>query len=90
MSKLANRAAPQRDQDTPEGRKNRVTDRPEQIVPHVQTRSLRGTFAKSICSAHDLATDSDRAACDDGVPCSKLPECMDQADAAIRYLDLRK
>lgn len=90
MIKTAAMAVPQENQNDSEGKPNRVEESPELTAPRVEARSLRGTFAKSICSAHGLATLRERAACDDGVPCSKLSECMDQADATIRYLELRK
>lgn len=90
MAKTATMAVPNGGQNAPEGRKNRVIETPERAAPRVEARSLRGTFAKSICSAHGLATIRERAACDDGVPCTRLSECMDQADATIRYLDLRR
>jgi len=90
MAKTATMAVPQEDQKVFEGKTNRVEKNPELTAPRVEARSLRGTFAKSICSAHSLATMRERAACDDGVPCAKLNECMEQADATIRYLELRK
>jgi len=90
MAKTAPQAVPQRDQKSPEGRKNRIKESPELAAPRVEARSLRGTFAKSICTAHGLGTVHERDACNDGVPCSKLSECMAQADATIRYLELRK
>lgn len=90
MAKTATKAVPQGGLNAPEGRKNRISEIPERVAPRVEARSLRGTFAKSICSAHGLGTSRDRSACDEGVPCSKLSECMAQADATIRYLDLRR
>ncbi len=90
MSKTAHQAVPQGDVKISEGKISGFTENPHQPAPRVETRSLRGTFAKSICSAHRLAGLQDREACDDGVPCQRLSECMDQADATIRYLELRK
>lgn len=90
MVKTAHQAVPQGDQNDPEGKQNGRTESPDSTAPRVEARSLRGTFAKSICTAHGLATMREREACDDGVPCSKLSECMEHADATIRYLDLRK
>ncbi len=90
MAKTAELAVPQGNQKVSEGKLNRVEETPEPTAPRVEARSLRGTFAKSICSAHSLATSRERSACDDGVPCEKLNECMEQADATIRYLELRK
>lgn len=90
MAKTAVRAVPNGDQKAPEGRKNRIEKNPAKAEPRVEARSLQGTFAKSICKAHDLATMKEREACEDGVPCSKLPECMGYADGAIRYLEKRK
>lgn len=90
MAKTAQMAVPQGDQKAPEGRNNRIDKNSEQAAPRIEAHSLRGTFAKSICTAHGLATMDERAACDDGVPCTRLSECMEQADATIRYLDLRK
>ena len=90
MAKTAQQAVPQGDQKVSEGRSSGFEEIPQPTAPRVEARSLRGTFAKSICSAHGLATIRDRDACDDGVPCPKLSECMGQADATIRYLELRK
>jgi len=90
MAKTAQQAVPHGDQKVSEGKTSGFEENPQQAAPRVEARSLRGTFAKSICSAHGLATIKDRDACDDGVPCSKLSECMGQADATIRYLELRK
>ncbi|HEY9081546.1 hypothetical protein [Magnetovibrio sp.] len=90
MAKTAQLAVPQGDQKIAEGKKSGFAENPHHTAPRVEARSLRGTFAKSICSAHGLATLKDRDACDDGVPCAKLSECMGQADATIRYLELRK
>jgi len=90
MAKTAQQAVPQGDQKVSEGRPSGFEEIPQRTAPRVEARSLRGTFAKSICSAHGLATIKARAACDDGVPCAQLSECMGQADATIRYLELRK
>jgi len=90
MVNTATKAVPQGGQFGPEGKNNRTNECPEQAAPRVEARSLRGTFAKSICSANGMATLRDRTACDDGVPCEKLSQCMKEADATIRYLELRK
>lgn len=90
MAKTATQAVPQGDHLSPEGRNNRIEKNPNQAAPRVEARSLRGTFAKSICTANGLATFRERTACDDGVPCAKLSQCMKEADATIRYLELRK
>lgn len=90
MVKTAQQAVPYGDQKDSEGKKSGLVESPQPTAPRVEARSLRGTFAKSICTAHGLATIKDREACDDGVPCSRLSECMGQADVTIRYLDLRK
>jgi len=90
MSKTAQQAVPQGDVKVSEGKTSEFTENSQQPAPRVEARSLRGTFAKSICSAHRLAGIKDREACDDGVPCARLGDCMDQADATIRYLELRQ
>ena len=90
MAKTAQQAVPLEDQKGLEGRKSGYEEDPQQAAPRVEARSLRGTFARSICAAHGLATMRERNACDDGVPCAKLSECMGQADATIRYLELRR
>ncbi|MCW8916274.1 MAG: hypothetical protein OQK24_10550 [Magnetovibrio sp.] len=90
MPKTAHKAVPQGEQNIPEGNEHGFTEEPVHSAPRVEARSLRGTFAKSICTAHGLATSKERAACDEGVPCERLSECMEQADATVRYLDLRK
>ena len=90
MSKTAMQAVPGGEQKAPEGRKNREINNPVEAKPRADARSLRGSFARSICRANELATSKDRSACDDGVPCSRLSECLGQADITIRYLDQRK
>ena len=90
MAKTATQAVPHGEPIGPEGRNNRVEKNPDQAAPRVEARSLRGTFAKSICSANGMATFRERTACDDGVPCQRLSQCMKEADATIRYLELRK
>ena len=90
MAKTAQKAVPQENENRSEGYAHGHEEGPETSAPRVEAHSLRGTFAKSICRAHGLATMKQRAACDEGVPCSRLSECMDQADATVRYLDLRK
>ena len=90
MSKTAAWAVPDGEQKAPEGRKNRELNNPAEAITRADARSLRGTFARSICRANDLATTKDRSACDDGVPCERLSECLGQADITIRYLDQRK
>jgi hypothetical protein len=101
MAKPAPLAEPQGPNHSPNENRDGVFDTPADAAPvaapplapqapRVEARSLRGTFAKSICSAHGLATRKDREACDDGVPCHCLSDCMGQADATIRYLELRR
>ncbi|OEJ68214.1 hypothetical protein [Magnetovibrio blakemorei] len=98
MAKPAPLAEPQGPNHSPNENRDGVFNTPADAAPiparpqapRVEARSLRGTFAKSICSAHGLATRKDREACDDGVPCHCLSECMNQADATIRYLELRR
>ncbi|MEG3618638.1 hypothetical protein V5T82_09245 [Magnetovibrio sp. PR-2] len=90
MAKTAHKAVPQEDENRSEGYAHGPKEGPDGSAPRVETHSLRGTFAKSICRAHGLATLKQRAACEEGVPCEQLSECMDQADATVRYLDLRK
>lgn len=90
MSEAAKLAVPDGEMKAPEGRKSRESNNPAEADTRVSTRSLRGPFARSICMANDLATLKDRSACDDGVPCSRLSECLRQADITIRYLDQRK
>ena len=90
MAKTAAWAVPDGEQKAPEGRKSRETHNPAEAETRAEARSLRGAFARSICLANHLATLKDRAACDDGVPCFRLSECLGQADTAIRYLEQRK
>lgn len=90
MSKTAAWAVPDGEQKAPEGRKSREINNPAEADTRVDARSLRGTFARSICRANDFGTIKDRAACDDGVPCSRLSQCLGQADVTLRYLDQRK
>ncbi|MBF0251382.1 MAG: hypothetical protein HQL35_12230 [Alphaproteobacteria bacterium] len=47
---------------------------------------LRGTFARSICNANGFASERERDACADGVPCDRVTECLAQAEKAIRHL----
>ena len=90
MSKTAVWAVPGGEQKAPEGRKSRESNNPVEADTRADARSLRGSFARSICRANDFATTSDRAACDDGVPCQRLSECLGQADVTLRYLSQRK
>lgn len=90
MANPAHKAVPGGEQKAPEGRQNRVTKNPDEAEISTDTRSLRGTFAKSLCKAHDLGNQHEREACQDGVPCTKLPECMGIADKTLRYLERYK
>jgi len=90
MAKTAVWAVPDGKPKAPEGRKSRETHNPVEVETRADARALRGSFARSICQANDLATLKDRAACDDGVPCPRLSECLGQADSTIRYLEQRK
>lgn len=90
MAKTAAQAVLGGEQKAPEGRKNREINNPIEAESRADARSLRGAFARSICQANDLGSMKDRAACDDGVPCSRLSECLGQADTTIRYLEQRK
>ena len=90
MIETAAWAVPDGEQKAPEGRKSRESNNPAEADSRVEARSLRGAFARSICRANDLATIKDRAACDDGVPCARLSQCLGQADITLRYLDQRK
>jgi len=53
-------------------------------------RSFLWSFARSICDANSMATSHEREGCKDGVPCTKLQSCTDQADKTIRYIEARK
>lgn len=88
MAKPAPLAEPQGPNHSPNVKRDGIIEPPQ--APRIEARSLRGTFAKSICTAHGLATRKDREACDEGVPCHCLSDCMGQADATIRYLELRR
>lgn len=90
MPKTAVCAVPDGEQKAPEGRQNREHNNPVEAKTRADARSLRGSFARSICRSNDFATLKERAACDDGVPCSRLSLCLRQADATLRYLDNRK
>ncbi len=90
MPKTAIRAVPGGEQKAPEGRKSREFNNLAEAETRADARSLRGTFARSICRSNDLADTNARAACDDGVPCSRLSQCLEQADVTIRYLNQRK
>ena len=90
MAKTAFQAVPDGEQKAPEGRKNQVDKNLDKAGTPLEATQLRGTFAKSICRAHDLATIREREACEDGVPCARLSECMDFANGALRYLNARK
>ena len=89
MAQTAKAAVPQRVQNGPEGRKKREKNNPDN-TPDVGALSLRATFARSICKSHGMATQFERNACADGVPCQKLSQCTKEADATIRYLELRR
>lgn len=90
MAKTAAWAVPDGEQKAPEGRQNRELNNPDEAETRADARSIRGAFARSICTANHFATMKERAACDDGVPCSRLSQCLGQADITIRYLDQRK
>jgi len=90
MAKTAGWAVPDGNQKAPEGSTSRETNNPAEAETRAGVRSLRGIFARSICRANELASIQDRAACDDGVPCPRLSECLAQADMTIRYLERRK
>ena len=91
MAKTAALAVPDGEQKAPEGRKSRdAFNNPAEADTRAEARSLRGVFARSICRANHLASLKEQAACDDGVPCSKLNQCLAQADATTRYLEQRK
>ena len=90
MTKTAAWAVPDGEQKAPEGRKNRESNNPDQAKTSTGTQNIRGAFARSICRANDFATLKDRAACDDGVPCTRLSQCLGQADVTLRYLEQRK
>lgn len=90
MANSALKAVPGGEQKAPEGRQNRVIKNPDEAEVSTDTRSLRGVFAKSLCKAHDLGSLQEREACLDGVPCTKLPQCMALADSTLRYMDTRK
>ncbi len=74
----------------PEGRTNGDINNPDEPEPRVEARPLRGAFAKTICATSHLGSTKDREACDDGVPCARLAECLAQADETIRYLEMRR
>ena len=90
MAKTAEWAVPGGEQKAPEGRKSQEPNTLTEAKNSADARSLRGAFARSICRANDLATIKSRAACDDGVPCTRLSECLRQADGTLRYLQQRK
>lgn len=50
---------------------------------------MRGIFARSLCSAHHIATMEERQACDDGTPCQRMGECVGMADRTLMYLEYR-
>ena len=52
-------------------------------------KSVRGIFARSLCAAHHLGSVAERDACDDGVPCTKLSDCLSLADNTLVYLEYR-
>ncbi|MCK5444614.1 MAG: hypothetical protein KAI73_03270 [Rhodospirillaceae bacterium] len=58
-------------------------------APPLEARTIRHSFARSLCSAHHMATLSERETCDDGVPCTKLGDCSDMADKTLAYLQYR-
>lgn len=90
MANPAPKAVPGGEQKAPEGRQNRVIKNPDEAENSTDTQSLRGTFAKSLCKAHDLGNQQEREACQDGVPCTKLSACLGIADKTLRYIDTHK
>ncbi|MDH5771894.1 MAG: hypothetical protein OEY84_02045 [Rhodospirillaceae bacterium] len=52
-------------------------------------QSIRGVFARSLCTAHHMGSIAERSACDDGVPCTKLANCLAMADKTLVYLEYR-
>ena len=61
---------------------------PDLDVP-LEGQTIRGVFARSLCAAHHMGTVTERDACDDGVPCTKLANCLDMADKTLVYLEYR-
>ncbi len=55
----------------------------------LEGKSVRSVFARSLCTAHHLGSVADRDACDDGVPCTKLSDCLALADKTLVYLEYR-
>ena len=90
MANPVYKTVPGGEQKAPEGRQNRVAKNPDEAEVSTDTHSLRGAFAKSLCKAHDLGNMYEQGACLDGVPCTKLSQCMALADSTLRYLDARK
>jgi len=81
---------PSGEQESPEGKYNRVEKTPNQAALITDAHPLRGTFAKSLCKAHRLGTPQERSTCYDGVPCLKLSQCLQLADATLTFLEVRK
>lgn len=52
--------------------------------------SFKWMFAQSICNANHMATSKEQSTCKSGVPCTKLHDCLAQAEHTLRYLDARK
>jgi len=55
----------------------------------LEGQSIRGVFARSLCTAHHMGSIAERSACDDGVPCTKLANCLAMADKTLVYLEYR-
>ncbi len=74
---------------------NGAPNKPETIetIPDLDSplegKSIRSVFARSLCAAHHMGTVVDRDACDDGVPCTKLSDCLALADKTLVYLEYR-
>ncbi|MDH3335164.1 MAG: hypothetical protein OEL50_00845 [Rhodospirillaceae bacterium] len=72
-----------------------ATNKPETIetLPDIDAplegQSIRGVFARSLCTAHHMGSIAERDACDDGVPCTKLANCLAMADKTLVYLEYR-
>ena len=72
-----------------------VPNKPETIetLPDLDApltgESVRSVFARSLCAAHHMGSVAERDACADGVPCTKLSNCLALADKTLVYLEYR-
>lgn len=67
----------------------RILENPATPQPPLEVRTIRRTFARSLCSAHHMATFAERETCNDGIPCTKSADCLSLADKTLAYLEYR-